>query len=219
MSGLVKYPRTYHVPWSPGAKNDDRMLSDSDVKSMFFGREVLVTEKLDGENTTIYADGTCHARSLDSGRHLGRDYVRGLARRIGYLGLPRDLRLFGENLFARHSIGYDRLPDFFVIFGGAFDSRALSWAEVEEWGALCGVPLAPVVYRGTYDEKKIRALYPAPSRFGSEGSEGYVIRIVEGFAMDEFENSVAKFVRKDHVETDEHWMHTRIQPNRLSPRV
>lgn len=36
-------------------------------------------------------------------------------------------------------------------------------------------------------------------------SEGYVVRTVEGFAFDEFASHIAKWVRKGHVQTDEHW--------------
>ena len=50
----TKYPRTPHLPWSPGASDDDVRVADT---AMSEGREVVVTEKLDGENTTLYADG------------------------------------------------------------------------------------------------------------------------------------------------------------------
>lgn len=46
----IKYPRTLHLPWSPGRGDDDKVLSEGQVE-----------EKLDGENTPIYQDGTCHA--------------------------------------------------------------------------------------------------------------------------------------------------------------
>lgn len=42
-----KYPRTYHLPWSPGVSEDDKTISDI---SIFRDSEVVVSEKLDGEN-------------------------------------------------------------------------------------------------------------------------------------------------------------------------
>src|SRR5680860_1154948 len=48
----VKYPRTFHLPWSPGATADDRTMADPD--DAFGGAEVVVTEKVDGECTTLY---------------------------------------------------------------------------------------------------------------------------------------------------------------------
>lgn len=211
----IKYPRTFHLPWSEGATDDDKTHSLTEIETNFSGREVVVTEKLDGENTTIYADGSCHARSLDSSNHPSRDFVRAKAREISALGFPEGWRLLGENLYARHSIPYDRLPDFFVLFGIADDlDLARPWSEVEEWAALLGIPVAPVLYRGTWDAKTIRTLYPFPSRIspGSE-SEGYVVRIAGGFPMIQFAENVAKFVRANHVQTDTHWMHSEIVPN------
>lgn len=43
----VKYGRTFHLPWSPGAHDDDKTLNDA---SQFYGKRVIVTKKMDGEN-------------------------------------------------------------------------------------------------------------------------------------------------------------------------
>ena len=48
----MKYPRTYHLPFSPGATKDDKRLS-GDWFSHYKGKEVVITEKLDGENSCI----------------------------------------------------------------------------------------------------------------------------------------------------------------------
>ena len=73
----------------------------------FVGQEVVVTEKLDGENTTLYRRGL-HARSLDPRPHPSRDWVKRLQGQIGHL-IPEGWRVCGENLYARHSLGYDDL--------------------------------------------------------------------------------------------------------------
>ena len=67
---MKKYGRTYHLPQSPGVTSDDKVLRDLSVLAA--AEEVIFTEKMDGENTTIYNDG-CHARSPDSGYHPSRD--------------------------------------------------------------------------------------------------------------------------------------------------
>lgn len=59
----IKYPRTYHLPFSEGFTSDDKVLENDDI---FHNKEVVVTVKMDGENTTIYPTGEYHARSLDS---------------------------------------------------------------------------------------------------------------------------------------------------------
>jgi hypothetical protein len=68
----VKYPRTYHLPWSPGQTRDDRVIESTDI---FKGKEVVVTIKMDGENTTMYHD-YIHARSIDSGSHPSRTWIK-----------------------------------------------------------------------------------------------------------------------------------------------
>ncbi|MFJ1898453.1 AAA family ATPase [Streptomyces sp. NPDC088115] len=99
------YPRTPHLPWSPGASSDDVRLTGRTDLAGLTGSEVVVTEKMDGENTTLYADGL-HARSLDSAHHPSRARVKALQGRVGPR-VPAGWRICGENVFARHSIPYD----------------------------------------------------------------------------------------------------------------
>lgn len=64
-----KYPRIPHLPWSRGNTADDILL---DSLGEFSGlAEIIVTEKLDGENTTLHRDYV-HTRSPDSGHHPSR---------------------------------------------------------------------------------------------------------------------------------------------------
>lgn len=60
---LKKYGRTFHLPQSPGATSDDKIMSSVDALSA--ADEVIFTEKMDGENTTIHSLG-CHPRSIDA---------------------------------------------------------------------------------------------------------------------------------------------------------
>ena len=76
---LVKYPRTLHVPWSIGVTSDDRVLQNMDG---FETQEVIVLEKLDGENTSLYKDAI-HARSLSSGHNPSRTWVKTLQGSMG----------------------------------------------------------------------------------------------------------------------------------------
>ena len=91
-----KYPKTFHFPWSPGLKNDDRLLKTDE---RFIGNEVVTTVKLDGENTTIYPDHV-HARSLDSNYHPSRSWVFKLQNDIGYL--LNDGERICQMIIARH---------------------------------------------------------------------------------------------------------------------
>ena len=77
---FIKYPRTFHVPWSLGKTSDDKVLKSADH---FVGKEIVITEKMDGENTSIYKEGL-HARSLDSKRHESRTMVTKLWSEIAH---------------------------------------------------------------------------------------------------------------------------------------
>lgn len=199
------YPRTAHLPWSPGVTSDDVRVGDL---GGLRGREVVVTEKMDGENTTLYRDGL-HARSLDSGHHPSRAWVKALQGRIGGL-IPDGVRVCGENMYARHSIAYEDLESWFYGFSVWDDERCLGWDETVRTLRGLGIPAPPVLWRGVFDERVLRGLKLDPSR-----QEGYVVRSVEGFVREEFGRRLAKWVRPHHVQTDTHWMHAAVVENGL----
>ncbi|WP_211767419.1 RNA ligase family protein [Kutzneria sp. CA-103260] len=131
----IHYPRTPHLPWSPGAAADDLRTTDL---SGFAGREVVVTEKLDGENTTLYRDGL-HARSLDSAHHPSRAWVKSLHGKVAS-AIPAGWRVCGENMYARHSVPYDRLDSWFYAFSVWAGDRCLSWDATVRFAAELAAP-------------------------------------------------------------------------------
>lgn len=199
-SDWVKYPRTHHLPWSPGVNDDDRVIES--LKA-FEGRRVIVTEKMDGENTSLYRDYT-HARSVDGRSHPSRNWVKQFW--SGIAGdIPAGWRICGENLYAQHSIAYDALPTYFMGFS-IWNERnvCLAWDETLEWFALLGIRPVPVLFDGLFDEKAIRALWNEKEW---SSREGYVVRVADEISYGDFRHTVAKFVRKGHVQTVKHWMH------------
>ncbi len=207
----VKYPRTWHLPWSPGATDDDRILEDC---SLLAGQRVIVTEKMDGENTTMYSD-YIHARSVDGRSHPSRNWVKNFHGSISF-HIPDGWRICGENLFAKHSIGYQKLPSFFMGFSVWNEKNVcLSWDETLEYLELLGIKPVPVLYDGIFDEKNIQALYNEKKDW--EKREGYVLRVASSFPYGSFPQSVAKYVRSEHVRTTKHWMHGQpVEPNSLA---
>lgn len=203
----VKYSRTYHVPWSPGMNDDDKMNKDMDY---FKGKRVIVTTKLDGENTSIYKD-YFHARSLDGRSHPSRDWAKSYASCFQH-DIPDDWRICAENLYAQHSIRYEDLETY--LYGISIWNEkniCLDWDSTLEWFQLLNIYSVPVIYDDIYDEDKIKSLY---SEDMWEHCEGYVIRLAEEFSYMNFKKSVAKFVRKNHVMTTKYnWQTQRIIPN------
>jgi len=209
-SEYVKYPRTPHVPWSPHCRNrDDLILTDC---SHFEGKRVVVTVKMDGENTTMYRDHI-HARSMDSRHHPSRSWVKGLHAQIAH-DIPEGWRVCGENCFAEHSIRYDNLSSYFLVFS-IWDERnnCLSYDEMLEYTELLGLHTVPLLYRGVWDEEKIRAI--SVDSHGGDDMEGYVVRVAEQFPYGRFLTSMAKWVRASHVQTDAHWMSKPVVKNGL----
>lgn len=215
-SSRVKAPRTYHLPWSPGRSDDDKVLGGG--LEGLRGRRVVVSEKMDGEGTTLYPDGFLHARSPDGRGHPSRDWLkRWWAKRAHEL--PEGWRITGENVYARHSLAYDGLPSYFLGFG-VWDERnvRLAWDDCLEWFALLGVEPVPVLYDGPFDESAIRAL-PHGSGPTAEQSEGYVVAAADPIPYGRYRDMVGKFVRAGHVQTDQHWTRGPVVPNGLAGGV
>ena len=201
-----KYPRTPHLPWSPGATFDD--IKANSMPS-FIGRRVIVTEKMDGENTNLYRD-SLHARSLDSRHHPSRNWVKAMHGRMQHK-IPEEWRICGENLYAKHSIFYPSLPSYFLAFSIWDQSNTcLSWDNTLLWAQDLGLAMVPLLYDGIYDEASLRKL-----TVDTENQEGYVLRLASAFPYAQFSSSIAKWVRPHHVQSEAHWMHSSIVPNQL----
>jgi hypothetical protein len=199
----VKYPRTPHLPTSPGFSDEDiNWTSDEHMH----GIEVVVTEKMDGENTTMY-DDHIHARSLtDMSYHASRTWVKNLHGSIAH-NIPQTYRICGENLYAKHSLAYENLSSYFMVFSIWDGANCLSWDETTEWCDLLGLTHVPVLYYGTYDDLNLD--------IDTDTSEGYVVRPAESFVLSKFRSVVAKWVRPDHINSDHHWIHKHVVQNKI----
>ena len=207
MHPLVKYPRTPHLPWSESVAKDDIRVVNTDV---FVGKNIVVTEKMDGENTTLTRE-CCHARSLDSGRHESRSWIKALWQTIKF-DIPAGWRICGENLYATHSIHYKNLKSYFMVFSIWDENNiALAWNDTIDICKSLNLEPVSVLWSGVYDEAMIKNI-----KIDFETQEGYVIRNAEQFEFRNFTSNVAKFVRPNHVQTDIHWLNSKIIPNELS---
>lgn len=209
-SNYIKYPRTYHLPCSPGKSDDDKVLKDY---SNFNNKDVVATVKMDGENTTAYWDGYIHARSLDSQNHESRNWVKNYLSSKIY-ELPRGWRICGENLYAKHAIHYSNLGSYFYLFS-IWNERneCLSWKETVEWAAMLEMSIVPVIYDGLFDQNTIQNLYTP--NFNGNKCEGFVLRNKDSFPYCNFRKNVGKYVRAEHVVENQHWMRASVVKNSL----
>lgn len=209
---LTKYPRTPHLPFSPGATSDDKWVSDDALERLASGMDLVVTEKMDGGNLT-FTYRHFFARSLDSGTQPWDSAARALWSAVRF-NIPEGWRISGESLYARRSVAYDNLPGPFLVFGVWDDTNALlSWDDTEEWAEMLSLPTVPVLYRGDSYEKAISAW---GEHLNSCVSEGFVLRNSGAIDYSDFAFNVAKYVRQGHVTGSADWREGHITPNGIA---
>jgi len=205
---MKKYGRTYHLPISPGVTSDDKVMLGLDG---LMADDLVVTEKMDGENTTIHHGGS-HARSPDSRYHPSRDWLKAFAAGISSQ-LADGERIVGENLYARHSVGYDNLPSYFLGFGWIIDDKIQSWDATLVRFEELGVTPVPTLYRGPFRPGLFESLAVSLNR---TRQEGFVVRVAAAFPEAEMPIHMGKYVRAGHVQDETHWMKAELIANRLA---
>ena len=201
----IKYPRTYHLPYSLTMSDDDKRLeSDKMFENM---DQVYCTIKMDGENTTVYSDGYIHARSIDGNKHPWQSWLKQYIQ-IWYKLIPNGWRVCGENLYATHSISYT-FPDetyYFQVFGIYNENNIrLSYEEMIDWCCMLDIHFVPTFSVGQYSKKLIMEAFDNYKSKSENEVEGFVVSNVESFKYEDFSKNVGKFVRANHVQTDQHW--------------
>lgn len=205
-----KYPSTPYWPKSPTVDPDDLIVDDP---ARFVGNTVVVTEKLDGGNTSIW-NGEVYARSTGQPSHAG--WMAMVRKHHAWKTLGHtETVIYGEDLFGIHSIEYDPIPErhtfrpFAVRKIDAEEDTFLEWDQVVDHALMIEVPTVPVLFLGRFQNvKEIDEWFAhhlnEPSNLGLD-REGFVIRSADSFPANKFKANVAKYVRPNHVQTDEHW--------------
>jgi hypothetical protein len=253
MYRLHKYPRTPHLTGSrlqPG-DGDLRVIPAGELG----GRTLVVEEKLDGANAAVSFGGDGRLLLQSRGHFLdGGPREKHFALLKSWAGSVRaQLRdalstrfvMYGEWLYAKHTIFYDLLPHYFIEFD-ILDTRAgvfLSTDARRELLKDAPVLSAPVLFRGAFKSARHLTSLVKASAFQSARwrealreaceakgldseramretdasglMEGLYIKIEEG-------ESVAgrfKLVRGSFAQavddSGEHWMNRPVIPNRL----
>jgi len=226
-----KFPRTFHFPDSGGVGSDDKIFHD--WKEKLWGKLVEISTKMDGENTTLCADGSVHARSVDSKKHWSRDALTSIWKAKGRYALPEGWRIVVENLTATHSIEYKAMytlyPCIAIIDDNnmVYSPRDLVACSHLDCELLAEVGIAPVItdlgeMEGDHPHafvldhhalKRIDQRKEIVTEYTN--SEGFVLRNALPFHVSEYSSNVVKWVRAGHVQTDKHWMYSSIKRNQL----
>lgn len=254
---LIKYPRTPHIEGSrlqPG----DEDLSQIPFK-VIQGKNIVVEEKVDGANTAVsfspdgalllqsrghYIDGGCrekHYNLLKLWANVHKDALYGV--------LGARYIMYGEWLYAKHTVYYDALPHYFLEFD-IFDRETQKYLDTRTRHNLirelpvCSVP---VLRQGVFNSREELLGLLGSSNYITEDHIGNLIAESEKLGLDaerqirETDNSdlmeglyikveengeVAdrmKFVRASFLQTvdasETHWLERPIVPNGLSVPV
>jgi hypothetical protein len=256
MTRIRKYPRTHHILDSalqPG--DEDLSRAGFDVIAH---HHVVVEEKVDGANAAVSfdADGQLLLQSrghyLTGGpreRHfnLFKAWANGLRDQLWPVLGARYI-MYGEWVYAKHTVYYDQLPHYFLEFdildveGGAF----LSTPRRQE--ILAGLPVysVPVLYSGVVMNAAALKSFVGPSAFKSPDwrarlhaaatvppnvpdmvmmqtdlsdlMEGLYIKVEDAGAVTDRYKYVRHGFLTSVLDSESHWQSRPILPNRLALR-
>ncbi len=254
---MRKYPRKLHIEGSrlqPG---------DEDLGSVPFdelrGRFLVVEEKMDGANAAVrfdsrgalllqsrghYLRGGAREKHFDLFKRWASAHAHALRERLGERYV-----MYGEWLYAKHTVFYDALPHYFLEFD-ILDTRDDAFLSTERRRALlAGAPVVsvPVLHEGPLPSSRGLTSLVRDSLFKSKGWASRLARAAEGHAIDvarvvretdpsdqmeglyvkvEEDGRVAgrfKYVRLGFltsvVDSGTHWLTRPIVPNELAPGV
>ncbi len=226
MTDFFRFPQTAHLAWlGEGAPRDDKLLSASEVEGLLAG-PVVVEEKLDGANIGISLGPDGQLRVQNRGQYLQAPYKGQFSRLNAWLGqhqyalrdlLTADRILFGEWCAAMHSVAYDNLPDWFLLFD-LYDLNEGRFASVKRRDALAveaGLARVPRLSAGEFLlEDLLGLIKDCRSAYADLPVEGFVVRRDSG----DWCSARGKLVRADFTQAIEtHWSRKPLRWNRVAP--
>lgn len=232
---FIKYPRTPHLFGSTGT-DDDKHLGEENSQRFIADDSLIVEEKLDGTNVGIHFadDGElvlqCRGHLITEGMHPQYDLFKQWAavkRNVLEDRLGGRFILFGEWVYARHSVHYRKLPHYFFEFD-IYDKEAGCFLSLERRLELIdntGIHTVPVVHSGAVGRDRLNELI-GPSAFDSlfeNPLSKQTDNLMEGLYLRTEANGVAvgraKVVRPEFVEKikqSTHWQYQAMVPNLLA---
>src|SRR5271166_3503630 len=183
---FVKYPRTPHLFGSRGT-DDDKHLGEPESSRFLADVSLIVEEKLDGTNVGIHFTGQgamvlqCRGHLITEGMHPQYDLFKqwgAVKRPVLEDRLSDRFILFGEWLYARHSVHYQQLPHYFFEFD-IYDKQSEGFLSLElRMRVLEGtnIETVPVLRAGAVTRDELADLI-STSRFDSRFENPHTKRV------------------------------------------
>jgi hypothetical protein len=213
----MKFPRTRHFWFSPGAGSGDKIGTEYGMSGQFRNKTLVMTEKLDGENQFWSAD-EFHLRSESSTGGAIRSRAKSKWAEVKHL-LPENIGVFVEDISNIHSIQYLDYSDTFYVIR-AVNTKFNLYYDHEFTRYIAnkiGLPSVPFIKEFKADTASglkaavMEEVYK-PSLLGGE-REGVVVTCEFNHTngtipeLPVWTDYTGKWVRENHVRTDEHWSH------------
>jgi len=132
-----------HAQISLGTTSDDRFMPNGYVKQFAEMEQLVLTEKLDGQNNCFNKYGVFARSHTSPSIH---PWDKPLRQRWELIKSDlKDLEIFGENMYAIHSVGYQKLESYFYVFAVREKDQWLSWEEVKFYASVLDFPTVPEI--------------------------------------------------------------------------
>lgn len=219
-SPFFKFPSTPHLLFaSENVSRSDKLLS-SEKKEILLSNEVTIEEKIDGANLGISFSKAGDILLQNRGQYLTPPYLGQWERLPTWLAIYQDRLfdvlqekyiLFGEWCYAKHSLYYSALPNWFIGFD-IYDIREKKFFSVSRRNEMIGhigLPIVPLIKHGRFTIDDIPFLLQQ-SAYGDCPCEGLYFRHDQGGWL----NVRAKYVRSSFSQSiEQHWRNTPLQKN------
>lgn len=224
MSEFFRFPQTPHLAWlGVNPPRDDKVLSPEETEELLQA-EVVIEEKLDGANLGFSVSPEGGIRAQNRGNYLHSPLPAQFSRLDEWLACHEDrlfdllgdhLIAFGEWCAARHTLDYDALPDWWLLFD-IYDRKEQRFWSTRRRNALAeqlGVSTVPCLHRGQTSLAQLQHWITTDnSNFRQGGIEGVVVRREN----DDWLTDRAKLVHPNFTQAIvEHWRSRAIDWNRL----
>ncbi len=219
---FVKFPTTPHLATFSGIEiRDDKVMTVRERRA-FLTQELTIEEKVDGANLGISFDSSGNILAQNRGSYLElpgsgqwrtlQDWLR-VRTDVLFDTLNDQFILFGEWCYAKHSVYYSRLPDWFLGFD-IYDRQSGRFLSVPHRDALCrtiGVAQVPVIAKRRFVFEEIEKLL-GKSVLTDQPAEGIYLRSNGGkWLLQRAKLVCPMFLRS----LDGNWSQSMLQPNRL----